>query len=101
MPHARLPANEHLAVRRQDPPEAGVRLQRGDQAVEAERDEDGPDPQPPAVLPHALPYQPRPADLRDRGEGEQDERLRDGHAGRLQVQSLPEGSNGSAIDSPT
>jgi hypothetical protein len=57
----------------------GVRLQRGREAVEAERDDARADPQHAAVLAHALPDQPRTTDLGQRGEGEQDERFRDRH----------------------
>lgn len=76
------PGHEHSAVGGQDAPEVRVRLQRGDEPVQAQGDDTGTDPRPPLVLAYALPYQPGPADLGDGGQGEQQNRAQHGHARR-------------------
>jgi hypothetical protein len=54
-------------------------LQGGDEPVDAERENAGADPEQAAVFPNALPDQPGAADLRQRGEDEQDDRAGNGH----------------------
>lgn len=60
--------DEHPTVGGQDPAEVGVRLQRGDDPVQAQRDHAGADPHHAALLVYALPDQPRAADLGERGQ---------------------------------
>ena len=51
----------------------GVGLERGHEAVQAERDDAGADPDPALVLADALPDQPGATDLGDGGEAEQEQ----------------------------
>ena len=71
--------DEHAPVRGEDAAEVGVGLQGRDEAVRTEGDHTGADPQQPALLAHALPHQPRPADLGERGEQEQRDRAQHEH----------------------
>jgi uncharacterized protein (TIGR03083 family) len=73
------PRHEHPAVRGEDAAEVRVGLERGDEAVQAEGDDAGGDPQHAAVLPPALPDEPRTADLGDRGQQEQQDGADDRH----------------------
>ena len=57
----------------------GVGLQGRDEAVRTQGDHTCADPQQPAFLAHALPHQPRPTDLGERGEQEQRDRARHEH----------------------
>ena len=78
IPHASDPAT-NTPPYAADPSEVRVRLERGDEAVEAQRDHAGADPEPAAVLTDALPDQPGAADLGDGGEREQEQRGGDRH----------------------
>src|SRR6185369_3463787 len=53
----------------------------GGEAVQAERDDAGADPQPAAVFAQSLPDQPGPSDLEQRGDDEQGDRAGDDHDG--------------------
>ncbi len=71
--------HEDAAIGGQHPTEVWVGLQRGDKAVGAEGEDPGADTGDAAVFAHALPDQPRPADLGQGGEHEQDDRTDHGH----------------------
>ena len=62
--------DEDAAVGGEDATEVGVGLQGGDEAVQAEGDNAGTDPDPAAVFAYSLPDQPGSADL---GDGCRDE----------------------------
>jgi hypothetical protein len=81
------PGDEDATVGRQDPAEVRVGLQRGDEAVGAERNHPRADPQPPARLPDALPDQPRSPDLGDRGQHEQRDGPGDAHRATVAARS--------------
>lgn len=74
--------DEDAAVGSEDPPEVGVVLQGGDEAVDSECDDAGTDPGPSLVLAHALPDQPGATDLEQGGGEEQGHGARDGHERR-------------------
>jgi hypothetical protein len=71
--------DEHAAIGGKDPAEVRIGLQGGDEAVEAESDDSGADEDPAAVFADSLPDQPGAADLGDRGQYEQRDRLQDEH----------------------
>ena len=65
----------------------------------AERDHPGADPDPAAVLAHALPDQPGATDLGDRGQDEQHDRADNGHG--ASVDRSPDGPRDSAAQLAT
>lgn len=90
------PGHADTSVSRQDPAEAGVGLQRSDEAVEAERDDAGPDPQPAAVLSDSLPHQPGASDLGHGGD-EQGDAAQGVHTVTLEARDLAWGRPRSGV----
>ena len=96
-PPQQRPGHEHPAVGGEDAPEVRIRLQGRDEPVEPERDHPGADPDPAAVLAHALPDQPRAADLGQRGEDEQNDRAGNGHGASVDRSPDPARALGGAL----
>lgn len=81
------PGHEDAAVRSQDPPEVRIGLQRCDEPVRSERHDAGTDPRDTAMFTHALPDQPRAADLGNCGDSEQHDRSKNRHRLTIGVRS--------------
>src|SRR3954453_428142 len=75
IPHSSEPGGEYPTVGGQYPTEVRVGLERGDEAVRPEREHPGARPHPATMFADALPHQPSAADLEQRGEHEQGNRL--------------------------
>jgi cation-transporting ATPase V len=78
--------DEDAAVGSEDPPEVGVRLERGDESVRGQGHDAGTDPGDAAMLADALPDQPCATDLQDGSHEEQRDRpQRVRHRSRLRA----------------
>src|ERR1700694_240830 len=80
-PPGQRAGDENATVGGEYPAEVGVGLQGRDEPVRREGRDAESDPPKTPVFTHALPDQPCPADLGDRGHEEQKNGLRNGHAG--------------------